>query len=612
LRRLTLLLLMLAALPAWPYPVTCSRSSASIARDSYLVSVVFNDVNLEVSGYVLVNHVNRLNRAFDELYFHVYPNAFAAKGGGIDIGRVEVNGSPAPFEITGPDKTLLHISLPRPLKPQAAAAINITFTVHVPNTPDRFGYYRGILCLGNWYPVLAVYDVDKGWHLDPYYPHGESFHFYFSDYELFFAAPPGYIVAATGILVGWEMRNGFNVTHWRSICVREIAVAASKNYVVSSTRIGNVTIYSYYLPQHKNLGEYALKVAGNSIRVFSEHYGPYPYPEYRVCESYGWFGGMEYPMLVLISERLYRIRRKWSLEIVVAHETAHQWWYVTVGDDEANEPWMDEAFAEYSQVLYVEWIYGAEKAEEVFNSWIRRPYYAYLDRGREDRAVALSVWDYRDASQYYATVYNKGAYVLRLLRYMMGDQKFFELLRRLYQEYRFRFVRIADFARLAEKVYGRDLDWFFNYWVYSAGTASYAVDRFTYKETAFGCEVTVVVKQVSPRDRLVPVYMPVTIRGERTAKTFRLWVNGTGVLKTYFGERPVTVIVDDGDIVPGREKGSQSTAPVAAPESLYDLLPYLAVAATYGVASLLLLRLYRKPVEKREHQATKSSGRESD
>ncbi|RLE74498.1 MAG: hypothetical protein DRJ56_07405, partial [Thermoprotei archaeon] len=294
--------------------LTAVNAAPRPPRDRYTMRVEFFEHNLTVVGHLLLEHVNRHPVEFRQLYFHIYPNAFRARGAGINVTSVSDDEGPLPYAIEGVDGTLLRVTLRRPLRPGGALRLRMSFVVKVPRRQDRFGYWGGVLALGNWYPILAVYDEERGWHLDPYFWHGESFHFYFADYDLWVEVDEGFVLASTGVLVETRRLGGGRVLmHWVATNVREVAMAGSRRYKVVSTELWGIKIYSYFLPEHERQGLFALEVAKAAIRVYSEHFGRYPYPEFRVCETYGWFGGMEYPMIIFITSRLYRPSARGSL-----------------------------------------------------------------------------------------------------------------------------------------------------------------------------------------------------------------------------------------------------------------------------------------------------------
>ena len=112
----------------------------------------------------------------------------------------------------------------------------------------------------------------------------------------------------------------------------------------------------------------ATKISKESIEIFNDMFGKYPYNIYSVIASDFYIGGMEYPTLSMIDEGLYTNKNKFLLEYVIAHETAHQWWYSVVGNDEVSEPWLDEALTEYSTILSFEKKYGKNIIENLYGN----------------------------------------------------------------------------------------------------------------------------------------------------------------------------------------------------------------------------------------------------
>ncbi len=540
---------------------TCSTPTLAVAAvnsyDKYIISAKLNVEKLEIQANETIYYTNRRDLGFNELYLHVYPNApsFKSLGGSIEIRKISIDGKEAKFIVTGEDRTILKIFLPTPLLPSSSIKIEISFKVKIPIKEDRFGYYAGVFALAHWYPIMAVYD-ERGWNLDPYWDAGESFYFECAYYNITFSVPEGYVMAATGRLDEIKKKAGEWIYKWYTpLPVREFAAAVSKNYEVVSgeASVGRrkVKVYSYYLLGHEVAGEIALNTAIKSIELYSKYYGEYAYSEFRVVEVYGWFGGMEYPMFVMITSSLYSPQRKTILELVVAHETAHNWWYGMVGNHEGLEPIMDEPFAEYSDTLYFKWVYGEKKFEEIFDLTVRRPYYRFLKIRDKDYPIAWSVFDFgADSQAYFTIVYNKGAMVLRMLNWLMGDAKYFELMHRLQEKYRFKICKLRDFKVEAERVYGASLDWFFNSWVYGSGVPHYSVETYA-KQT--GLTYTLHLKVKNTGDPVIAL-VPVRINTRLTSITVTLWVNGTqGEKDISLPFEPLTVQVDPNDIVPGED-----------------------------------------------------------
>jgi len=151
---------------------------------------------------------------------------------------------------------------------------------------------------------------------------------------------------------------------------------------------------------------------------------------------------------VLISSEFYASEGPYTMlsipAMVVAHEVAHQWWYAVIGDDEVDDPWLDEAFAVYSSILYFERQQGPRAAEVQLLENCTLPYRLAAWAGG-DRPIATSLLDFSDELTYSAIVYGKGSLFLHRLRELLGEQRFLELLQSYYARFKFGIVRPDDF-----------------------------------------------------------------------------------------------------------------------------------------------------------------------
>ncbi|RLE90153.1 MAG: hypothetical protein DRJ49_00740 [Thermoprotei archaeon] len=531
--------------------------------DKYVIYATLIERNKTLLVQETVEFRNKYNVKLKELCFHVYSNApqFRKSGSLLIINYIKDLNTTQYLNYTlgGIDGTLLVVKLPRPLSPRETKIIKISFSLKIPVRRDRFGYYDDIYALGTWYPILAVYREDRGeWNRAPYYPHGESYNFDFANYDVYLNVSKNMIVAATGVKIEETIENDRKIVHFKAECVREHCIVMSPKFKVKSKKITiegrTVEVSSYYIPEQEYEGEVALDTAIYSLRLYSDLYGPYPYPILRVCEVHGWFGGMEYPMLIMITSYLYSRERREYLELVVAHEVAHQWWYCIIANDEGEEPWMDEAFAEYSGVLYFEFRYGKSKFKEIFRRTVIDPFYRYLQRN-EDDISAKSVWYFGDdVYRYVNIIYNKGACTLHMLRLILGDELFFSSLKKVYREYKFKKISIKDFTKTVEEATGRDLDWFFRAWLYSRGIPRYSIVKAVARGIDRKYELIIVICQLNP-DVNITMYVPVTIYGWYGVKYVKLIkVEGSeskAIIKIPF--EPRFVRVDEEDVILGKD-----------------------------------------------------------
>ena len=404
-----------------------------------------------VAGQERLLLTNNETTPLDKIILRLFPNAPYYQEGSLEIGTVVLNGSPVQFEL-GQDDTVLTVILPAALLPEAQADLTLDFTVTVPSRPDRFGVYQDVMVLGHWYPELSVYD-DEGWHTDPYVPLGDAYYSEASHFTLNLTLPEGVTVAATGIETARRANGDGSLTlTYQSGAARDMAVVLSPVLETISTTVGQTTINSFYLPGDRAGGQQALDVAAGSVQTYSELFGSYPYADLDVVEGYflidGSPGGMEFSGLVLISSEFYASEGTFTMldmpAMVVSHEVAHQWWYAVIGDDQVDDPWLDEAFAVYSSILYFEAEQGPRAAQVQLIENCTLPYRLVVWAGG-DLPIATSLLDFDNPLTYSAIVYSKGGLFLHQLRKTLGDEQFLDLLQSYYAQFKYRVVRPTDF-----------------------------------------------------------------------------------------------------------------------------------------------------------------------
>ncbi len=439
-------------------------------HNTYIINIHLNDSDKILDCSQQLKYTNREKEVLNELYFHLYPNAFKKeetvpvlkdelsiaypKGfseGYIEIQEVKVSGRNSKYETEGETETLLRVDMQKGIKPGETAEVFIRFKVKLPHCIGRFGYGENSINIANWYPILCVYD-EKGWNKDPYYLIGDPFYSEVSDYEVSITMPDRYKVAHTGQLMDTRYEDGFCTYIVRADKVRDFALFASENYEQIENRVADTTIKSC---SFSGGGEKALIFATKALLTFNELFGKYPYEVLTIAESDFYVGGMEYPQIVQIDSTAYKDDELW-LEYLIAHEVAHQWWYGLVGNDEINEPWLDEGLTEYSTLLYFEYNYGAERKKEIMQSYIIRNIELYEEYANTDDIIYNSLYEFDDWRKYSVVIYSNGAMVHEKLRNAIGDKKYFTLLRKYFEKYKYKNARIADFINLAVRIAGKN------------------------------------------------------------------------------------------------------------------------------------------------------------
>ncbi|MFL7809290.1 MAG: M1 family aminopeptidase, partial [Anaerolineae bacterium] len=229
----------------------------------------------------------------------------------------------------------------------------------------------------------------------------------------------------------------------------------------------------------------ALDAAEAAITHYGQWYGPYPYPRLTVVDvpddGQG-AGGMEYPMFITAGTMSFTglpvgdSQADKSLEIVVTHEAGHQWWQSTVAFNEAEEPWLDEGFTEYSSVRLMGQLFG-ESA-----SALDTPLFdlGLLDERRAEYLLDPRVpmygraWDF-SGLEYVTAAYSKPALSLLTLEGVLGSDLMLDVMSTFYRRYQFAHPTTGDFRAVAEEVADRDLSWFFDGLVYGDAVVNYTI-----------------------------------------------------------------------------------------------------------------------------------------
>ena len=452
----------------------------------YEIDVNFNPYSKRVDCKQRVEYTNKEETDLWALYFHVYPNAFkyAEKSvfpkeemdraypngyspGFLELNKVLLEGNPVTYSFDGYSDDILMIPLEKPLKPGDRREIYLEYSLVMPNSPGRFGYSDNTYNLGNWYPIICVYD-ERGWSLEPYHSLGDPFYSDVSNYCVRIIAPSEFVIAATGEEVKVVEGDGEKIWEFKGHMVRDFAWVASNKFQRSSAVVGDTTIYSYYYTQDR--GNKALEFGASALEIFNELFGTYPYKNLSIVQADFFIGGMEYPRLVMIDGSLYDGEQDEWLELVTVHELAHQWWYGLVGNDEVHDSWLDEGLTEYSTILYYGRRYGREEAEHKYQIYINKGKFQlfriYRDGGDTNETIHRPLYEFKDWLEYDSLVYGKGAIMFHELRQEMGDETFFKVLREYFESNKYRNAKPKDLYKACQEVSGKSWEDFFLQWLY--------------------------------------------------------------------------------------------------------------------------------------------------
>jgi hypothetical protein len=472
---LVLALVVSGALP----PAREADAIASWSVPHYAFEVNLDYELHRVSAVEQVTIPNSFGVSVPELVFNVPP----AHGiGTFYVQDVRVGARPAEFDLTG---TALTVTLPAPLAPAQVVTVTFDFVLYVEPlgrqvasfATANLAYTDDALTLGYWYPMLAPYRPGEGWRLVPWSPMGDPFASESADYSATITATPG-----VAIVAGGDMTRTGNVWQFELPRGRTFGLIASDKYAQSDATVDGVTHSVYTLPQHNRLAPVALETVARAAQLYTALYGPYPYSALRVAEVSGpW--SMEFSGLVALGHdefASYNGTPRNRLVRIAAHEVAHQWWYSVVGNDQAREPWLDEALARFSELRYYEFYSPGDAGWWRAVTGVSSPY-----------PVDSAVYDFSHHLSYIGAVYDQGAALFDTLRAQIGDEAFDALMRRYYRDNQFRLVTAQDvFAELSAYP---EVDWVLRRYLknppalFVPDVVEPGVPRLTYKYPAKPC-----------------------------------------------------------------------------------------------------------------------------
>jgi len=288
--------------------------------------------------------------------------------------------------------------------------------------PSPFGYTTRQTNLVDWYPMVPPYQDDIGWIIHDPWIFGESLVYPAADFEVSLKLNnPGLVVAASsaaskdGDLLNYSLKEA-----------RNFVFSISPDYTVLEAEVNGIKVYGYIFPGYRISGEAAFNATLEALDLYSDLFGLYAQSSLSMVQA-DFNHGMEYEGLYFQSRGFfdtYAGSVESYLVAIAVHETAHQWWYGQVANDQALDPWLDEALCAFSELIYYEQLYP--------NSsdwwWATRINY-YEPFGRIDR----SIYDYREyVDQYLAyrnATYLQGAKFLAGLKDVLGDELMYDFLR---------------------------------------------------------------------------------------------------------------------------------------------------------------------------------------
>ncbi len=510
------------------------RSNYFQQRVDYVMDVFLDTKTHKLTGKQIATYYNNSPDTLWEIYYHLYLNAFKpgssmqirgdvirnALGerirgmkpdeyGWTNVKSLKADDEDIDFEIFD---TILRVRLKKPLVPGHFVKIEMEFESQIPKQTRRNGRdnREGIdYSMAQWYPKICEYDFE-GWHADQYIE--REFYGVWGNFDVKITLPSDYLVGATGVIQNpnevmcgyelgpvdtlifpqqWkkELKTQLKTWHFKAEKVHDFAWVADRDYIHEITWMtledDTVIIHLLYQPDVYPLWRETGKFTKEIIKLYSEWFYKYPYKSFTVAQAGD--GGMEYPMLIMITG--YRGRT--SMIGILAHEIGHNWFYGLIGNNESKEAWIDEGGASFVTPRVFKKLLG-EKWRSDFSTLdnLLRPesdifggyknYIRFSKLGYEEPVLLHSDF-FREPITYTNAVYGKGASIFEMLEYVVGDSVFALIMKEFFKEWSFKHPTTKDFERVAERVSGMELDWFFDQWLKTTRKCDYAIESFSGK-----------------------------------------------------------------------------------------------------------------------------------
>lgn len=449
----------------------------------YNILLDFDAENKTGKAKQSVKYVNNTGAILRNIEFHLYPQYFEegntedivssvklsdAYPNGIDyaefnVDRLMIEGEDSVVNYLGEKDGILNVSLKNSLMPDEIICIEIEFSFKLANCLHRYGYGENTINLANFYPIACVYEENK-FDEHGYNSNGDPFYSDMANYNVEITVLDEYIVAGTGDKTENDLAGDKKQVKFNAKVVRDFAMVISDKFEVCSKNVDNVEVKYYYF-NDKN-PEISLKAGVDSIKTFSDKFYKYPYKQFNIVEADFVYGGMEYPQLVMINTEIDNAD---DYNNVIIHETAHQWWYNIVGNDEYKYPWLDEAITEFSTILFYDYNDGYNLTHKKMIEANKSNYTMFVTvyndvLGHVDTSMR-AINEYDTEPEYTYCTYVKGVLMYDSLYNLIGEKKFINALKIYAENNKFKNATPKDIICAFEKSYGSDLDNFFDSWI---------------------------------------------------------------------------------------------------------------------------------------------------
>jgi aminopeptidase N len=347
------------------------------------------------------------------------------------------------------------------------------------------------------------------------------------------------VSVSNGKLIDISTEGSRRTYHWRTIypistyliCLYSSDYVEFDDKYVSQDKSDTMAIKYYVFPRQLNNAKIDFSDHVDMINFFAKTFGEYPFikEKYGVAEFLWQLGAEEHQTITGIGSIFVGGRK--LFDDIYSHELSHQWFGDAVGLTTWKEIWLNEGFASYCEALYAEHIGGPGALRSTMMSKFHNQFEGKI---------------YNPEDLFSETIYDKGAWILHMLRWEISDSAFFTSLRDYFETYKYKNATIDDFKRICEKVSGKDLDYFFKQWIYD-GTGIINEDcSWNTDEGDSDFVLHINLKQIQDgfQDYIFPLEIEVKLE-DNSSQFIKLEVNKREQTSEFkFNKKPVAVIFD--------------------------------------------------------------------
>ncbi|MEO7033708.1 MAG: M1 family metallopeptidase [Polyangiaceae bacterium] len=492
-----------------PFP---ALSAAADSVASYDIDAKLDTNTHRITAHETIHFVNRSAAPLNELWFHLYLNAFkndktlflrspfgagrsgdkAHAYGYVDVKKLSVLGDGAAdgrdlwpdrdrHSPNDPDdETDLRLPLPNPLAPGATLSIDLTFEDQLPEIVERTGYSGSFHFLGQWFPKLARLEPDGKFAHFSFHALSE-FYADFGDYDVSLDVPEAFRVGATGSLSHESHAAGRKQLRFLAENVHDFAWTAWDRFETRSERIAGVNVSVLFPPHQERNAQAELDSVRFALPHFNALYGTYPYPTLTLVhppDGADNAGGMEYPTLITTGGPWYAtFGGGHFIDIVTIHELGHQWFYGLVASNEHVAPFLDEGLNSYAEAEAMEARYGAGAVFDGFGLSVTS---TALNRALSaargaDEPVGQSAADFASFRSLGALVYSRTAIVMATIGRVYGEDRLAHAVGMYTRRFRFRHPSPDDFLGVMQEELGAEAATALSAALFARGTVDYLV-----------------------------------------------------------------------------------------------------------------------------------------